>query len=515
VSEEKLFEIFLNHLNFDITEYLIPEGIAELNDFQKKSIEDATILLKDNIIGDVKKIGANFKKNEQKFKDFEKKAEDELMQEKYKSIKKALKDFLKDYLKNLRKLIERTCLAIIPVKEMPWVDVIFRTIPRIVIEKKKCKLFEEGIAYYGEIKCVISRTTIYGKMKGVDPLFAPIMGEMDLGGFKLDENQKAPKAQIYPFVSTIINSFDSTVNKSQLAKYHEGYQRHGEPICDFLMKDEDLMKVMAKLTSGIESKRINGDVAICGIAFPLSDDNTTLIIVTEEAKDNDKYLKAFEATLRFSAACCEAPSTRKALDEQKAQEMTQAARAQQGPSGPGVGGLVAPPSQAAQPGGSIRTPGGQNLQVWSAEELQKAAQERGTGGVPPNMETWSEEDLKKMAKERGSGIPEGMEVWTEEDLEELKKERQGGGLNIPEWKVDEVLPECSKCGYTLRKGWSECPICNTPVGAAPSPATSTSTAEKKDETPKHDDQKPSENMEPIDMRDESTKEKKSEENTKN
>ena len=124
-------------------------------------------------------------------------------------------------------------------------------------------------------------------------------------------------------------------------------------------------------------------------------------------------------------------------------------RGSQGPAqaarpatGPGIGGLQAPPGQpqVAQPGGTLRTPGGQDLQVWSAEDLQKAAQERG-GGVPPNMETWSEEDLQKMAAERGSGVPEGMEVWTEEDLDELKKSRQGGGLNIPEWKVDEELPE--------------------------------------------------------------------------
>jgi len=55
-----------------------------------------------------------------------------------------------------------------------------------------------------------------------------------------------------------------------------------------------------------------------------------------------------------------------------------------------------------------------------------------------------------------------MEVWTEEELLELAKKRQGG-IDIPEWKPDEDMKECEKCGYSLRKGWSECPICGTPV----------------------------------------------------
>ena len=74
-----------------------------------------------------------------------------------------------------------------------------------------------------------------------------------------------------------------------------------------------------------------------------------------------------------------------------------------------------------------------------------------------------------MAQERGSGIPEGMEVWSEEDLQELAKQRQGGALNIPEWKDDGSLMECSNCGYSLRPGWRECPVCDTPVGAKAAP----------------------------------------------
>ncbi|MFX1589034.1 MAG: hypothetical protein ACFFC1_12835, partial [Promethearchaeota archaeon] len=71
------------------------------------------------------------------------------------------------------------------------------------------------------------------------------------------------------------------------------------------------------------------------------------------------------------------------------------------------------------------------------------------------------------SSERGSGIPEGMEVWTEEDLQELAQKRRGGGLNIPEWAPDEKMTECSNCGYSLRPGWTKCPICETPVGEKP------------------------------------------------
>jgi len=59
-----------------------------------------------------------------------------------------------------------------------------------------------------------------------------------------------------------------------------------------------------------------------------------------------------------------------------------------------------------------------------------------------------------------------MEVWTEEELHELSKKRQGG-LDIPEWKVDDSMKECAKCGYSLRPGWSKCPVCETPVDTKP------------------------------------------------
>ncbi|MCK4649259.1 hypothetical protein KAT51_07030, partial [bacterium] len=419
------------------------------------------------------KFGGNFSKNKSKFEEWSKKAEELIKDEKYKEAKKELKDILKDFIKSAQKLIENTCFAVIPVKEMPWEDVVFRTVPRIVLDGKKIKYQADSIAYCGEIKCVISRATIFGKMKDAEPLFAPVMGGLDLGGFKLDEaQQKGNKSKIYPYVSAIIGSMDAVTTKSHLAKYHEGYQRHGEPICDHLMKDKDLLESMTRVVSALESKRINTDMAVCGIALPHSDDGKTLLIVTDDGKESDtgRFSRCFEGLLRFSAAGCEAPSSRRSAEGniRQAGQMTQAAQAQQGPSGPGVGGLMAP-AGPAQPGGTVRTPGGQDIKVWTPEELAQDAQSRPQGGVPPGMATWSEEDLAKVASERGSGIPEGMEVWTEDSLEELAKSRQGGGLNIPEWKPDDNLLECAHCGAAMRPGWDECPICEKAVGAAKAP----------------------------------------------
>ncbi len=433
---KKLFQVFLNKLEFDPTDYLVPSEEQELSNFQKEIIEKATTILKENTIGEIKSFGGNIKVNQEKFKELEKKANEELENEEYEDLKKELKN----YVKKLKDLIEKTCVAIIPVKEMPWVDVLFRTVPRIIFDKK-IEFLDNSIAYYGEIKCVLSRSTIFGKMKNEKPLFAPVMGALDLGGYKLDDSVKEPKSHIYPYVSAIINSLDSTMTQNHLAKYHEGYQRHGDPICDFLMKDNELMTSMERVTSGIESERITSDIAVYSIAVPQPADKTTLILVTDEGKDPNKFSRCFEGLLRFSAESCNVPS-----------HQTQA-----------------PVQAGAQQPGTVRTAGGQELKSWTAEELAEEAQKRMSS--QPDMPSWTEEELNKFAAERGTGLPEGMEVWTEEELQELARKRQGG-LDIPEWKVDESLKECAKCGYGLRPGWSKCPVCQTPVGTKPEPEKS-------------------------------------------
>ncbi|MFX1312052.1 MAG: hypothetical protein ACFFHD_05520 [Promethearchaeota archaeon] len=425
MAEKKLFEVFVNKLKFNLADYLITSPEIELSDFQKKAIESATLIMKDNIVEEIKSFGSNFKKNEEKFKELEKNASEELENEEYKDYKKELKN----YVKKLPDLIDKACFAVIPVKEMPWINVMFRTVPRIIFDKK-IELIDNAIAYYGEIKCLITRPVIFGKIKGKKPLFAPIMGNLDLGGYKIEESQTTPKSEIYSYVSAIINSLDSALNRNQLAKYDEDFQRHGDPICDFLMKNDELIKAMERITSGLESNRLTSDIAIFAIAVPLTDDNTTLLLVIDEGEDPSKYSKCFEALLRFSAECCNAPS---------------------------LSGTI--PVQGAR---DVRVPSTPELKVWTAEELSDEAQKRMS--AQPDMPTWTEEELSKFAAERGTGLPAGMEVWTEDELQDLARKRKGG-LDIPEWEVDKEMKECVKCGYSLRPGWSRCPVCDTPVNS--------------------------------------------------
>ena len=132
MSEQKLFQVFVNKLEFDPADYLVSGEEHELTDFQKKMIESATSIMKDNIMGEIKSFGGNLKVNDEKFKELENRANEELQNEEYDDIKKELKN----YTKKLRELIEKTCVVIIPVKEMPWVDVLFLTVTRITFDKK-------------------------------------------------------------------------------------------------------------------------------------------------------------------------------------------------------------------------------------------------------------------------------------------------------------------------------------------------------------------------------------------
>jgi len=420
LSEAKLISIFIQSLQLRIEDYLV----EEVTDMQKEIIDDATFIFKENIAGAIKSFGGSVKKNEEKFDEMMKKATEELKKEKYQAVKKTLKD----YLKKISELIIKSCVAIIPVKELPWEEVIFRTVPRIEVNEK-AELIDSRIAYYGEIKCVLGKTILFGKIKNKDPLFAPVMGNLDLGEYKVDDSLKGSKSHHYPYVSAILDSFYSSITQSQLAKYHEDYQRHGDPICDFLMDDEELLKVIETVTNNLESISSSPDVVISSIALPLPSDKTTLMLVSNENNSQDKYTQCFEAFLKFSAASCQAPSPPSAEDVQDSEV--------------------------------IKTPGGQEMKTWTPDELAEEAKKRLES--QPNMPTWTEEELTKFTGERSSGIPEGMEVWTEEQLQELAEKRSGGGLSIPEWKPDKDMLECKNCGYALRPGWKKCPICDSPV----------------------------------------------------
>ena len=54
MPDEDIFKKFVNKLAFDVSDYL---DDLKLSNFQKKLIDDATFIFKDNIIGDIKQYG--------------------------------------------------------------------------------------------------------------------------------------------------------------------------------------------------------------------------------------------------------------------------------------------------------------------------------------------------------------------------------------------------------------------------------------------------------------------------
>lgn len=428
--------VLIKSSDFDVNNYLV---FNELNKEQQKIIDNAISILKENTIDEVKVFGGNIEKNEEKLEKLKDNIKKELEKEEYNEVKNDLEKLINSYVKNFQLLIPMGCGAIIPVKQLPFVEVYFRTIPRIMVDNEKpekISINDNSISYYAEIKCIIPRITLFGKIKDADPLFAPLIGDLDLGDFNPEKSEhKGSMIENYSYITELISSMDKDTTKNNLTRYHEQYQRHGEPICDFLLKDKELIDAMEKLSSATESKRTSSPVSICAIAVPSMQDGSTIVVVQDESKSVNAFATCFEALLRFSALCYEAPSTKKPSEVST------------GPT---------PPTQAGQAIG----PGGQRLEVWTREDLVKDAAERGLGtGLPPNMELWTEEQLLDIAKSRtdlGVNLPE----WSEEELEKLAKSRQGT-LNIPEWKDTKDIIPCPQCSYGCRSGWSECPVCGS------------------------------------------------------
>ncbi|MHA1819408.1 MAG: hypothetical protein ACTSU2_04075 [Promethearchaeota archaeon] len=442
---EKMFEKLTNNLPIELEKHLT---FNELTPEQDKIVQLAMDVFKENIVGDIKKFGG--KVNDEEFK----KLEDEL--------KKRLENpIFKPYVKDMEKLIEKwkklkkeelnnIVFAFAPVKQLPFKTVSFLTVPRILWSKgkiDKMQINKNAIAFSGEIEAIVTRTVLYGKMIKEEPLFAPHIGQLDLADYKPDPNEKGAKSENPRFIREIIDSLDRKTTKNQVMRYHDQYERHGEPICDFLMKDDDLKKSLSKLSTAIETKRQSSGAAIGAIVVPLI--NTSIVIVVDESSGSKKYEIAFEALIKLGAACYETPNVKKGpqLAQAQAAAMTRA-NSQAYSGGQGIGSMV-----------PQRPPSTPQLPVWTEEELAEEMKKRGTA-PPPNLPVWTEEELEKEAKKRGGAL--NLPVWTEEELEQEKKRRQGA-FNIPEWKEDNNTINCPKCGYACRPNWGTCPICGAPL----------------------------------------------------
>jgi len=447
---EKLFENLTENLNIDPTKHMI---FNQLTPDQEKIYNNAMEILKNNLNGDPKKFGG--KLNEEEFKKVEEEVLKRLDNDIFKEHKKDLEKLAKRWLELKRNELNSYIFAIFPVKEMPFPSASFITVPRIVWPKgklDKMSLDTNGIAYAGEIKALITRTTLFGKPSKNKPLFAPHIGPLDMAAYKLTPEEKGPKNENMRFVYEVINSLERRSTQNQVMRYDDQYERHGEPICDFLIKDEDLVKTLSKLTSAIDSKRQSSGSAIPAIALIVQD--TTLVLTTDESNSSKKFEICFEALLKFAAACYETPGVKKAgAIQAEAEAMTQVAQSVTPPS-MGIGAMV-PTNVGSTPVGIA--PGIPQLPVWTEEEL---AEEAKKSGLPPvDLPVWTEEELEEEAKKRTDiNLP----MWTEEELEK-EKERRHGAFNIPEWKPDENTIDCPKCGYTCRPEWKLCPICNTQI----------------------------------------------------
>ncbi|MBD3350176.1 MAG: hypothetical protein GF364_01665, partial [Candidatus Lokiarchaeota archaeon] len=388
---EKLFGKIISNLEIDPSKHL---NFNELSKDQEKILDKAEDIFKENLNGEVKKFGG--KLNEEEFKKVEDEINKRLENDMFKEERKNLDKLIKKWLDLQKELLNEMCFGIFPLKDMPFPSVSFLRIPRIIWKKgkiDKMDLNTDGIAYAGEIKALVTRTTLYGTPPKKDPLFAPHIGPLDLAGYKPDPEDKAPKNENPRFLYEVIKALDRKTTRNQVTRYDDQYERHGEPICDFLIKDEDLMKSLSKIKSAIDSKRQTSSSAIPAIILTLM--STSLVIVCDENSRSQKYENAFEALIKLAAASYETPNVKKTDQiESQAAAMTQAAQANT-PPGQGIGSMTPQGGPSSAPSPPPQSSGPQ-LPVWTEEELAEEAKKR--GGPATNLPVWTEDELAEESK---------------------------------------------------------------------------------------------------------------------
>ncbi|MHA1369681.1 MAG: hypothetical protein ACTSRA_08225, partial [Promethearchaeota archaeon] len=223
------------------------------------------------------------------------------------------------------------------------------------------------------------------------------------------------------FQIALFDAMDKQTTRNSVWRY-QNYGRKGEPICDKLMANQDLMITMEKIISEVDSKDFKANASVCGIIYAIN--GRTYVAIVDYS---GKHINASEAIFKLCVYLEDAPRVR----------------------------------VAASPGGGIASPGmvsgpGQQLPTWTEEELASRPN-RFAGPPVANMPVWTEEELQNRP-DKFTGGP-NLPVWTEEELEELKK-KSGPQLNLPEWKGDGLV-DCPNCGYSCQPDWDTCPMCNT------------------------------------------------------
>ncbi len=406
-------------------------------DKQQKDIQIFKDLLTSNIVGEMKVWGGNF--DEEQWKEAKVKLPEAIKKLELEAKEKEIKPYFDAYAKVMKKFLDAHCMAKAEVKTMPFKTVYMQKIPKIDQTDKGMEINDKPVGFITELPYQVERSCAYGEMKEKKPLFAPIIGSLDMT-WNPPAQKSAPEEKEYiedvALQAAIFEAMDKQTTVNSVWRY-ENYGRKGEPICDKLMENQDLMVAMERVASEVDSKDFKGNASVC-VLFYAVDGRTIVCIVDYEGVQKN----AFEALFKLCAYLEDVPRV--------------------------AGGAAGGPIAAGGASGMVTAGGAPaGLPTWTESEL--AAQPQFASSAGPNLPTWTEEELEGRADKYSGGGGVNLPVWTEEELADLSKSGGAQGLNLPEWS-DDGISACPKCGYATQPDWDECPICSAKLDKKPAAA---------------------------------------------
>lgn len=393
---------------------------------QQGDVDTFKALIENNATAPLVTWGGTF--DEAMFKEAREKIPDVLKDMQQEAKDKEIKAYFAGYQDVMKKFLERHVVVKATVKTMPFKTVYMHRAPKVFENKKQqLDINEKPVGFVVELPYQVERSTAYGEMKDGKPLFAPIIGNLDIDWQAPDKKSSPAEAEYiddFSLQRAVFDAMDKQTTINSVWRY-QNYGRKGEPICDKLMAIEDLMVSMERLASEVGSKSFEGNASICALIFAIDGRSIVAVIDYQGEQKN-----AFEALFKLTAYLEDAPRVAQAV--------------------------IAPPAGAVGPG-PVMGAGGQALPTWTEEEL---AQQPTFAPAGPSLPAWTEEELASRPDKFTGGDGVNLPVWTEEELAELAKQGATPGLNLPEWQ-DEGLIACPKCKYGCQREWEECPICSS------------------------------------------------------
>ncbi|MBD3185616.1 hypothetical protein GF325_02210, partial [Candidatus Bathyarchaeota archaeon] len=148
------------------------------------------------------------------------------------SKEKEIKSQLDAYSKIFKKFTEHHAIVMAPVKTLPFKKVYMHKLPKIYEnEKGSLEINEKPIGYIVELPYQVERSAAYGEMKDKEPLFAPVIGELELNWNPPDGASQSGEIYIKDFVlqANFFEAFDKQTTRNSIWRY-QNYGRKGEPI---------------------------------------------------------------------------------------------------------------------------------------------------------------------------------------------------------------------------------------------------------------------------------------------